>query len=118
MAESALMRFFHPVTIHFTEALYVAVSGLVVNGISAIILHANYKRHDFSIRSSYLHVLSDLLTDFITILCLSLGLYFNINELDSLGGLLSSVIVGQWAIRLLIASGRQLVGFSRRDPNS
>lgn len=113
MAVQSVERFFHPMDIHFQDALIVAVVGLLVNAVSALFLHQNHEHHDHNIRSAYLHVLADGLTSVTAIVALIGGMYFNIMALDSVSGILSSVIILKWSIGLILESGRVLIDFKR-----
>ncbi len=105
----AIQHFYDPGNIHFKTALYVAIVALIVNGGSAMILYHKKEHRDYNIYAAYLHVLADVITSLSAILALSLGLWLNITWFDPLSGLISSVIIGKWAIQLLIRSGNELV---------
>lgn len=113
MAIYSIERFYNPLEINFKDALVVAVVGLVVNMVSALFLHQNHEHHDHNIRSAYLHVLADGLTSVAAILALLGGMYFNIAALDSISGIISSIIISKWAVGLLIQSGRVLIDFKK-----
>lgn len=53
-------RFYHPEPIKASLMLWVALGGLIVNIISAKLLHADHD-HNLNIKGAYLHVLGDLL---------------------------------------------------------
>ncbi|MEN8231351.1 MAG: cation diffusion facilitator family transporter [Thermodesulfobacteriota bacterium] len=74
MGWESLTRLYSPVPIQFNEAIGVAVIGLIVNLLSAYLLHAKYgndhhdhHHHDHNLRAAYLHVLADALTSFLAI---------------------------------------------------
>ena len=106
-------RFIHPLIIKFSEAIIVAVIGLLVNVISAIVLHHKKEQSDHNIRSAYLHVLADGLTSITAIVALTIGLFYNIYSLDAISGIISSVIITKWAIGLIRDSGKELIEFKR-----
>jgi cation diffusion facilitator family transporter len=114
MAIESVHRFLNPMTIRFNEAIYVAVIGLIVNGVSAFFLHHNHEHHDHNIRSAYLHVLADGLTSLTAIIALLAGKYYNLYSLDSISGIISSVVITKWAIDLMKGSGRDLIDFKRK----
>jgi cation diffusion facilitator family transporter len=115
MAVESVRRLIHPLPIKFSEAIMVAVIGLIVNSISAKLLHHEYHGHsDHNIRAAYLHVLADGLTSLTAIIALSLGLYFHIYWLDSLSGLIGSVVITSWAVQLIKGSGSGLIEFKRK----
>ncbi len=113
MAFHSIERFYNPLDINFKEALIVAVVGLVVNIVSAFFLHQNHEHHDHNIRSAYLHVLADGLTSVAAIIALLGGIYFNIAALDSVSGIISSIIITKWSVGLLLESGRVLIDFKK-----
>jgi cation diffusion facilitator family transporter len=118
-------RFLNPVDIVFNQAIYVAVAGLVVNGVSMLILgghHENHDHHhhddhtqddhaheDHNLRSAYLHVLADALTSVLAIFALLAGKYLDAVWLDPLMGVLGAVLVVRWARGLLLQSGHVLL---------
>jgi cation diffusion facilitator family transporter len=115
IAIQSITRFFNPQQIHFTDALVVAVIGLLVNGLSAWMLHHKAEESDHNIRSAYLHVLADGLTSVMAIAALLLGMFFQIPALDSISGIISSLLITKWAIGLLINSGLRLIDFKKAD---
>ena len=115
MAIESIDRFLHPLAIKFDEAIYVAIIGLGVNGLSAFFLHHEHEHHDHNIRSAYLHVLADGLTSLTAIVALLAGKYFNFYSLDSISGIISSVVITKWAIDLMKGSGRELIDFKRKN---
>ncbi len=61
----AVVRLTRPVEIRFDEAVAVAVLGLVVNLLSARLLHEGghgHHDHDHNLRAAYVHMLTDALT--------------------------------------------------------
>ncbi|MFZ4714911.1 MAG: CDF family Co(II)/Ni(II) efflux transporter DmeF [Bacteriovoracaceae bacterium] len=128
MAYESFLRLLHPVSIHYTEAITVAVIGLVVNLASALILkddhhhshghvHANehkhqflknpkqevqcqHDHHDHNLRSAYIHVMADALTSVLAILALLLGKYFQLVWMDALMGVIGGIVIFKWALSL------------------
>lgn len=109
MLVESVDRFFHPLTIKFQEAIFVATIGLAVNGLSAVILHHKFEHHDHNIRSAYFHVLADGLTSVTAIIALAAGMFYNLYSLDSISGIIGSVVITKWAIDLMLDSGKELV---------
>lgn len=117
MAFESVERLIHPVDIKFNEAIAVAVIGLIVNIVSAVILghgegnhdhgqshghsHGSGKHEDHNLKSAYLHVITDALTSALAIAALLIAKYFGFNWADPLVGILGAVIVARWAMRLL-----------------
>ena len=130
-------RLFVPQGIHFNEAIGVATVGLVVNVISAFLLHDDHHHHhhhhhghahhhddhdhdhehghehghghDHNLRAAYFHVLADTLTSVFAIVALFAGKYFGWVWADALMGIVGSVVVAKWAYHLLCDSSAILL---------
>src|SRR5690606_30886696 len=119
--ESA-QRLIQPVTIHFDEAIAVAVIGLLVNVFCAFLLrddhdhdhhqrrdehahahaHAHAHQHpDHNLRAAYLHVLADALTSVLAIGALITGKYLGWMWMDPVMGLVGSLVIAVWSFGLL-----------------
>ena len=109
-------RLIHPLPIKFSEAIFIAFIGMVVNGLSAILLHHDHEHSDHNIRSAYIHVLADGLTSVTAIIALSIGMYYNIFWLDALSGIIGSIVITSWAVQLIKRAGSELIGY--RNTNS
>ena len=125
----SIHRFFRPVDIGFSEAIAVAVIGLVVNIISVWILQGN-KQHnhshnthdpnhhhheDHNLKAAYLHVLADALTSVLAIIALLSGKYFGLVALDPLMGIVGGILIWKWAWGLLKSCGLILLDGSHDD---
>lgn len=103
----AIDRFIHPdVDIAYGQALVMAVVGCATNFVCAYLLHG--RNGDVNSRAAYLHILSDVLTDFGAILGLLCGLLWGINYVDAVVALIASCLVARWALGLLWSTGREL----------
>lgn len=109
MALESIGRFVHPSIIQFNEAIAVAVAGLIVNIVCAVLLyghhghtHSGEHRHDHNIRGAYFHVLADALTSILAIIALFFGKYFGWNWLDPSMGIVGAVLITRWSYGLLI----------------
>ena len=91
-------------------ALVTAGIGVVVNGISAYLLHQGHdKDHaDMNIYAAYLHVLSDVVLGTFSIVALLSARYLHWYEMDGICGILTSIVVLNWVFRLLIKSWRDM----------
>jgi len=116
MIIQSIERFINPLKIKFSEAIIVAVIGLVVNVVSAIVLHHKKEHSDHNIRSAYLHVLADGMTSVTAIIALTIGLFYNLYSLDAISGIISSVIITKWAVELIRDSAKELVDFNKLTP--
>lgn len=81
--------------------------------VSAWYLHLDYKHHDHNIRVAYLHVLADGLTSIAAIAALTGGMIFHLPALDSIGGIICSLVIVKWSIDLIRSSGKVLVWFEK-----
>jgi cation diffusion facilitator family transporter len=113
MAVESISRLINPVTIKFGEAIFVAVIGLFVNVLSAVLLHHDHHHGDQNIRAAYLHVLADGLTSVTAIIALLAGMYFRLYAFDAFSGIISSVIITKWSVDLIRDSGKVLIDFKR-----
>jgi cation diffusion facilitator family transporter len=126
----SILRLFHPVTIHFQEAIPIATLGLCVNLLSAWLLHeshghehghhhhdhdAEHGRHhhthdrDTNLRAAYVHVLADAMTSVLAIIGLSAAWLFGWTFMDPLVGLVGTVVIASWAFGLLRTAGSVLL---------
>lgn len=105
----ATSRLFQPVTIQYREAILVAILGLVVNLLSAALLHHKKEDSDHNIKAAYLHVLADALTSISAIVGLACAMIWNLVWMDAVGALLSSIVIIRWSVNLLRDSGRSLL---------
>jgi len=122
MAGESVHRIFVPAPIQFNQAILVAVIGLLVNLVCALIFKDAHHHHhghdhghshhdhgaehhhhhqDLNLRAAYLHVLADAMTSVTAIVALVAGKYFGWNWLDPVMGVVGSVIVGVWAYGLV-----------------
>lgn len=112
MGWESLGRFTHPVAIIFDQAIIVAVLGLVVNGVCAIILGVDdhhhedgephhHHHHDHNLKSAYLHVMADALTSVLAIFALLAAKYFGLIWMDPAMGIFGAILVSLWSISLL-----------------
>ncbi len=111
MGFSSAERLFSPVPIRFNEAIFIAVVGLVVNIVCALLLtekhhrhhhegdHANHT-HDHNLKSAYVHILADALTSVFAILALVFGKFYNAIWLDPLMGIVGAIVILRWAYLL------------------
>ena len=98
----AIQRFINPLKIGFSEAIIVAIVGLIVNGVSIFIMEFQHTdKHDYNFLAAYYHILADALTSVFAIGALLIGKYFNIVYLDSIAGILGGVLIIKWAFNLI-----------------
>jgi cation diffusion facilitator family transporter len=124
MVIESVDRFAHPVSIAYNEAIIVAFLGLVVNGISVVILrdrHSHHEggeshHHDHNLLAAYLHVLADALTSVLAIAALLAAKYLGLTWMDPLMGVVGGILVARWSWGLLRGTSAVLV--DRQAPES
>lgn len=137
MAFQSVERLLVPQTIHYREAIVIAVVGLAVNLVCAFWLrgghthghehdHAHAHEHgaghdhsqhqDMNMRSAYVHVLADAATSVFAIIALLGGMYLGLTWADPAMGLAGAVLVTVWAWGLLRTSGRILLDAEMDSP--
>lgn len=105
----AVRRFLAPVHIEFREAIIVAFAGLIVNIISAFLLHHKKLEADNNIKAAYLHVIADAVTSVSAIIGLTAAMIWNITYIDTVAAVISSFVIIKWATGLIKESGKVLV---------
>jgi cation diffusion facilitator family transporter len=121
MAAESVQRLISPQPIRFNQAIAVAVVGLAVNVISAVMLQDRrphdhdahhtkaHHHHDHNLKAAYLHVLADALTSLLAIVALLAGKAFGWVWMDPSMGIVGAVIITRWAYGLLMDTGRILL---------
>jgi cation diffusion facilitator family transporter len=105
----AFERFFVPQSIQYTDAIIVAIIGLLVNIVSAALLHHDHDNADHNIKAAYLHVLADALTSISAIAGLFAARQWDIPFIDPLVAVVSSLVIIKWSVGLLKSSAKVLV---------
>ena len=115
VAVESVLRLLNPETVAYRDALLIAVIGLAVNLVSALILkdshshdhhghdhaHGHSHGHDNNMRAAYVHVLADAGTSLLAILALAGAYYLGLGFLDPLSGLIGAAVIASWAIGLI-----------------
>ncbi|SDR99807.1 cation diffusion facilitator family transporter [Halopseudomonas xinjiangensis] len=121
----SVMRLLQPITVQFGAAILVAILGLVVNVVSAVLLghghdhddHGHAHHHhggDNNLKSAYFHVLADALTSVLAIAGLLAGRYLGWVWMDPVMGIVGALVIARWAWTLIrVTSG---VLLDRTDP--
>jgi cation diffusion facilitator family transporter len=119
--------------IQYREAIVIAIVGLGVNIVCALILgqahHHGHKHdhpghqdnnhrqhHDFNLKSAYLHVIADAATSILAITALAGGMLLGWSWLDPTMGLVGAGLVGAWAFGLLKGTSKVLLDREMDDP--
>jgi len=145
MAFQSVERLLQPSSIHYDEAIVVAVIGLAVNLVCAWLLHDapashghdhHYHHHDhhdhhdhhahghahgashedLNLKAAYLHVVADAATSVLAIAALFGGKWWGASWLDPAMGLLGAVLVTRWAVGLIGDTGRILLDAKMDEP--
>ncbi|OHC61589.1 MAG: cobalt transporter [Rhodocyclales bacterium GWA2_65_20] len=139
MVASSLERLYHPQPIHYAEAIVVAVIGLVVNIVCALILGSAHEHgdarahhhshgehhdhhghphhhHDLNLKAAYLHVVTDAATSVLAIVALAGGMTFGWNWLDPAMGIVGAALVALWAWGLIRETGHVLLDCEMTHP--
>lgn len=112
----SVLRLYQPTRVAFGEATVIAIGGLGVNVVSALLLcgshsHGNSHGHDHrghdhghgvrsqdnNLRSAYVHVLADALTSVLAIAALLAGRHLGWIWLDPVMGIVGALVISRWA---------------------
>jgi cation diffusion facilitator family transporter len=127
MLAGSIERLVSPQPIRYREAIVIAIFGLVVNIVCALILgkahhhdhghshghghsHEHHGQpHDLNLKSAYLHVIADAATSVLAIVALLGGWFYGWSWLDPLMGIAGAVLVAVWAKGLIADTGKVLL---------
>ena len=116
MIVESVQRLLEPQSIHFNEAIVVAIIGLVVNVASVFILHddhhhhgEHHHEHDHNMKAAYFHVLADTLTSLLAIVALLIGKYVGLIWMDPLMGIVGAIVILRWSYGLIKDSSNVLL---------
>nr|WP_180205065.1 CDF family Co(II)/Ni(II) efflux transporter DmeF [Pseudomonas sp. SbOxS1]NYU05076.1 CDF family Co(II)/Ni(II) efflux transporter DmeF [Pseudomonas sp. SbOxS1] len=115
----SVMRLLQPTAVQFGTATLIAIVGLIVNIVSALLLghgHSHDHDHDHhghghhgndnNLRSAYVHVIADALTSVLAIVALLAGRYLGWVWLDPVMGIVGAIVIARWAWKLMgVTSG-------------
>ncbi len=109
MIIESVQRLLEPQSIHFNEAIVVAIIGLVVNVVSVFILHddhhhhhgEHHHHHDHNMKAAYFHVLADTLTSLLAIIALLVGKYIGLVWMDPVMGVVGAIVILRWSYSLV-----------------
>lgn len=125
MVIGSVERIVAPQPIHYLEAIVVAVLGLGVNVVCALILgkvhhdddrshehdhhHDGGHHHDLNLKSAYVHVIADAATSVLAIVALVGGWAYGWAWLDPVMGIVGAALVAIWAKNLIVETGKVLL---------
>ena len=125
MIIESLQRLLEPQSIHFNEAIIVAIIGLIVNFASVFVLHEDHHHHhgehghhdhDHNMKAAYFHVLADTLTSLLAIVALLVGKYVGLLWMDPLMGIVGAIVIFRWSYGLVKESSEVLLDKSVKKP--
>lgn len=96
----AYLRLVHPETVIVSQMFVVAVIGLIVNLICALIL-SGVSREDFNIRSAFLHMIGDTASSVGVVLAAVIIHFTNWYFLDPLVSVLIAAVILFWSLGLI-----------------
>jgi len=120
----SLSKFINPVPIIFSDAILIAIVGLVVNIISIFIMkgedvhlhvgtcehkHDEEEQEDSNFKSAYLHILADVLTSVLAIVALILCKTLHITYFDPFIGILGGIVIIRWSYGLIKDTVKELI---------
>lgn len=137
----SVSRLFHPVMIHFDQALPIAGLGLIVNLASAWLLRDDHSHdhdhdhdhggrphvhdaptakkqaheHDVNMRAAFVHVAADAAISVLAILGLLAGRELGWNWMDPVMGIVGAAVIANWSWGLLRAAGANLLDMLPMD---
>ncbi|RFO97562.1 cation transporter [Rhodoferax lacus] len=130
MVFGSIERLLAPQAIQYKEAIAIAIVGLLVNLVCALILgkahnhghdhhdhhghahdhgHAHGAHQDLNLKSAYIHVIADAATSVLAIAALVGGWLFGWSWLDPVTGLVGALLVAVWAKGLIAETGKVLL---------
>lgn len=104
----AVLRFISPEKIKVFEMLLVAGIGLLVNGISTVLL-GKVCSHDINIKSAFLHEIGDMVSS-VAVVAAGIAIFYTGNYiLDPILTFLICILIVIWAVKLVIESANILL---------
>nr|WP_019367382.1 CDF family Co(II)/Ni(II) efflux transporter DmeF [Pseudomonas luteola] len=135
MLYESVIRLVTPAPIHYTQAIAIAILGLLVNLVCAWLLkdshghdhghghghghdhhHGHGEHQDLNLRSAYIHVITDAATSVLAIVALIGGMLWGASWLDPVMGIVGGILVAIWAVGLIKQTGRVLLDAQMDDP--
>lgn len=111
IAVESVMRLLQPTEVQFGTATLIAIVGLIVNIVSALLLghghshghddHHGHGHGDNNMKSAYVHVIADALTSVLAIAALLAGRYLGWVWLDPVMGIVGAIVIARWAWSLM-----------------
>lgn len=112
----AITRFFEPVVIEAGLVIWLALLGIIANGVSVFLLHKD-ANHNLNMKSAYLHLLTDMLASVAVLVGGLAMMFFGWYWVDSVMTLLIAVYLLVVGYNLLISSTKMLMLFTPEHIN-
>ncbi|MBP8065874.1 MAG: cation transporter [Flavobacterium sp.] len=112
----AVMRFFEPKEIASDTVIWLALLGIVANGLSVLLLKKDAD-HNLNMKSAYLHLLTDMMASVAVLVGGLLMKYYQIYWIDSVMTLIIAVYLIVVGTDLLIKSTKMLMLFTPEHIN-
>ena len=130
MLYESVIRLVTPAPIHYTQAIAIAILGLLVNLVCAWLLkdshghdhghghdhHGHSEHQDLNLRSAYIHGITDAAPSVLAIIALIGGMLWGASWLDPVMGIVGGILVAIWAVGLIKQTGRVLLDAQMDDP--
>jgi cobalt-zinc-cadmium efflux system protein len=107
----ALQRLLNPVAISAGLVIYLAIAGILVNGISALFLR-NDSQQNMNMRSAYLHLFTDMLTSVAVLLGGLTIKYLNWNWIDGVFSIVIAIYLIYMSLGIFRSSLRIIMQFT------
>lgn len=106
-----IMRIVNPIPISSMESWYVALGGLFVNLLTALVL-SKAGLEDLNTKSAFLHMLADTFSSVAIMIGLLIIEYTGWYETDGILSVVVAVVIAKWAWSLTIDAGKVLIGIA------
>ena len=129
MFVSSIERLLNPLPIHYNEAIFIALIGLVVNLVCAWLLHDSHDHHhdhdhahhnhhheDLNQKAAFMHIVADAATSALAIIALFGGKLFGWDFLDATLGVLGAILIAKWSYGLMQQTGKILLDAEMDHP--
>ncbi|QYS87966.1 cation diffusion facilitator family transporter [Flavobacterium davisii] len=110
----AIKRFFHPEPIQSNLVIWLALLGIVANGLSVLLLQKDAE-HNLNMKSAYLHLLTDMMASVAVLVGGLLMKFYGWFWVDSVMTLLISIYLIYVGIDLLKSSTKMLMLFTPEE---
>ncbi len=107
----AIQRLINPVSISAIWVIYLAIAGILVNGVSALFLR-NDSHENMNMKSAYLHLFTDMLTSVVVLLGGLAIKYLNWNWVDGVFSIVIAIYLLYMSLGIFRSSLRIIMQFT------